>query len=264
MAHVHTRALPDAPDWVPQDGEACRMAVPSLRLDAPAGTTEWVINTTQQDRHGTIIPADALALDNYTLNPVVFLNHASWDLPIGRSVVSMEGTGDAARLVARMRDGDASTGEGDWDLGSDRASDTYRLVKSGILRAASIGFVGRWKRELIDPEGSPYDWENIRLTLAEGELLEWSPVGVPSNPGALVTARQFTAGRGGSGGPAGLVVPEPRVVVTVDGDALARALGREATDGHPSAPTPALPPDARARLVASITAGIVAGLSTDA
>lgn len=217
------RRSAETPEWAPREGEYCRAAYRSQvsrlgaegAVDNPAEAVRstWTINTAQEDRHNTVIPAANLDLANYRANPVVFFNHRSWSHPIGNSAVRLVGTGDDARLEATMADGDRDDG-GDWDLEYEEAAHTYRQVKKGLLHGASIGFRGRWERELIDPEGDPYDWKNIRYRLAEGELVEWSPVGVPSNPGALVTARMLSR--------AGIEAPSAPVAVPVGVDLAPR------------------------------------------
>lgn len=80
---------------------------------------------------------------------------------------------------------------------SDRADETRRLVKAGVVRNLSIGF------DVID--ATPLDPKKPRagLRVTRSELLEVSFVAVPANSGAVVTARAARAGKVLSGENAG-------------------------------------------------------------
>ena len=176
----------DTPLWVPRPGEKCfREFTPRIRRNRTGGAetnnrTTITINTDDEDRHGTIIEPEAARLDNYDQNPVVLINHMR-SLVAGTSAVSLRN----GQLVANMEDED-------WDLDDPDIERWFNKVKNGIIRAASIGFRSHEvEKELIDPDGDPYDYSNVRYRITDWELLEWSYVSVPSNPGALVTERSM-------------------------------------------------------------------------
>ena len=179
----------DEPTWVPRTGEACRRAFASaqVRRNRTEGAeddnrTTITINTAQEDRHGTIIEPEGARLEGYNQNPVVLINHR-YDMLAGTSTVSLRNSA----LVANMLDEQ-------WDLDDPEIERWYRKMKGGTLSAASIGFrANEVEKELIDEDGDPYDASNIRYRITDWELLEWSWVTVPSNPGAVVTQRQMAA-----------------------------------------------------------------------
>lgn len=177
----------ETPIWVPRPGETARrtFAGATIRRTRTPGADEAdrttvTINTADEDRHGTIIEPRGARLDNYKKNPVVLINHLH-SLLAGTSSVSLSG----GRLVANMQDDE-------WDLDDPEIARWFSKLKKGFLRAASIGFMSHEiERELIDPDGDPYDWKNVRYRIVDWELLEWSYVTVPSNYNALVTQREL-------------------------------------------------------------------------
>lgn len=179
--------MPDQfPEFVPQVGEYCRREVPvEVRRNRTKGAdsenrTTVTINTADQDRHGTIIMPEGGDLANYSANPVVLINHDSRLLAANSSVSLQNG-----RLVANVEDES-------WDLEDPEIAKWFRKLKKGLLKMASIGFrANKVEKELIDPEGDPWDHKNIIWRITEWELLEWSFVTVPSNPNAVVTQRML-------------------------------------------------------------------------
>jgi phage head maturation protease len=63
------------------------------------------------------------------------------------------------------------------------AEDVFRLYEQGVLRGWSVGFVPRKAVRIPGPAGSA-------LRVAEWDLLEYSAVPIPENPGALTVALQ--------------------------------------------------------------------------
>lgn len=226
-----------APLYVPQAGEYCRRTFvlgESDVVNADSRTTV-TINTVEEDRHGTVIEPAGADLSQYHRNPVVLINH-DYDLLAAHSQVSLSD----GRLVATQTDED-------WDLDDPAIARWHRKLKKGLLRAASIGLMAtRVGRELRDPNG-PDDWTNRRYRIVEWALLEWSYVTVPSNPGALVTARMM-------GGP----TPTP---VAITGAASADVAAPELRLGPTHDVSADTPHDFATRLSAEISAGLAARLS---
>lgn len=175
------------PVWVPRSDEYCRRELfgDILRRTRTSDADEdnrttVTINTAQEDRHGTIIEPKGAQLDDYKRNPVVLINH-DYSLLAGVSTVSKR----EGKVEANMRDED-------WDLDDERIAPWQRKVRKGLMKGASIGFRAlEVVKELIDEEGDPWAWDNLRYIIRKWTLLEWSYVSVPSNPGAVVTARQL-------------------------------------------------------------------------
>jgi len=179
-------AADDLPDWAPAIGERVRRDVfIETRRNKTKGSevenrTAVIINTADEDRHGTIIDPSGARLDNYRRNPAVLINH-DHDLLAAVSSITVQGD----RIVANLDDDS-------WDHDDPLVERWFRKLKKGILKAASIGaIVHDYVVELIDPEGDAEDWDNRRIRITDWELIEWSFVSVGSNASALVTQRMI-------------------------------------------------------------------------
>ncbi len=128
------------------------------------------ITTTQRDRsHDTVNPS-GWRLDNYVKNPVVLWAHDYRSFPIAKDTGL---TIDANGLTGTPQF--ATADENPW------APYCERLIRGGFLNAASVGFVPlKWM----------YNEEERGVDFEEQELLEYSIVPVPDNPGALVEAKR--------------------------------------------------------------------------
>lgn len=131
----------------------------------------FVCSTKAVDRHGTRFAPRGCRYANYMKNPIVLWNHQKDGEPddaIG-NVVDIQITDKA--VIATV----------EFDI-AQKAQKCLRLVRRGVLRAVSIGFISL--REL------PPDSENV-IDVLEWELCELSLVPVGSNPEALAI-RSFT------------------------------------------------------------------------
>ena len=134
---------------------------------------EFIGSTETQDRDGEVIKADGWDLKNYKKNPVFMWAHRYDQPPIGKatSVKAKDG-----KLTFKIEFADKDTYE--------FADTIYRLYKGGFMSATSVGFMPDTDAiEEGDGEKAP------RRTYTKQELLELSAVPVPSNPDALVQAR---------------------------------------------------------------------------
>ena len=127
------------------------------------------ITTAQRDRDRDTISAAGWKLENFRKNPVVLFAHNSRGLPIARD----DGlTLDESGLVGTPRFCDAEM--------NPMGPMVERMLRGGFLNAASVGFLPMiWQ---INEQERGYDF-------LEQELLEYSIVPIPANPGALVIAR---------------------------------------------------------------------------
>jgi hypothetical protein len=124
-----------------------------------------VISTADADRAGDVIePAGLLNRDEYLRNPVVLWAHQRSLPPIG---VCKSLNIERDRIVAETQ----------FAKGVPFAEDVFRLYEQGILRAWSIGFVPRQARP-----------RRGGMHVIAWDLLEYSAVPVPENPGALTLA----------------------------------------------------------------------------
>lgn len=127
------------------------------------------ITTAERDRDRDTIAADGWKLDNYLKNPVVLFAHGYRSLPIARD------TGieiDAKGLIGHP--------EFCPDEMNPLGPMVERMLRGGFLNAASIGMA---------PLTYQFNEEERGVDFLTQELLEYSIVPVPANPGALVEAR---------------------------------------------------------------------------
>jgi HK97 family phage major capsid protein/HK97 family phage prohead protease len=122
-----------------------------------------------KDRHGTYIGPE-WDLEAFKRNPVAFFNHDRHQPPIGIwDNLRVEG----GKLIARLRLAEEGT--------SPRIDEIIRLIRQGIVKAASIGF------KVLGTPGKRGDAPHLRSV----QLIEASIVGVGSNPNALQLARSL-------------------------------------------------------------------------
>src|SRR5262249_35292638 len=151
-----------------------------LAADPAALTLLAVITTADRDRAGDVVlPAGLRNADEYLKNPVVLWAHNRYTLPP---------IGTCRRLDVQP---DRIIAETQFARGSAFAEDLFRLYEQGVLRGWSIGFVPRKASLLPEDEAGAVGGPPRRgLRVEEWDLLEYSAVPVPENPGALTLAIQ--------------------------------------------------------------------------
>lgn len=122
------------------------------------------------DRDTERFAKGAWVLDNFKKNPVVLFAHASYNWPVGKCEEILE---DETGLLAITRFADTEEGE-----------KCLKLFADGILNAFSVGFI---PREIAYED---IDKDRRGRVFVRAELLEYSVVPVPANPGAVVTHDQ--------------------------------------------------------------------------
>jgi len=134
---------------------------------------EFVGSTEKQDRDGEVIIASGWNLKNYKKNPVFRWAHRYEQPPIGKANKVWIDNGN---LKFQIEFAPKETYE--------FADTIYKLYQGGFLKATSVGFVPD-PEAIIEGDGE----KTPRRTYNKQELLELSGVPVPSNPDALVQAR---------------------------------------------------------------------------
>lgn len=132
---------------------------------------EVVMSTAALARDGHILVPQGCRLENYRANPIVLWSHDP-NYPIGNAENIVV---DPQQISARIKFAPLGI--------SPKADEIRGLMKAGVLRAVSVGF---------DPiDGEPLDPKRPRggQRFTDWELLELSPVSVPADTGAMVTAR---------------------------------------------------------------------------
>lgn len=136
---------------------------------ADSGTlvVEGYANTTDKDRHGDIILQEAWTkggLDNYLKNPIILAFH-DHSKPIGKMVdYFLDSKG--LKIVAEI---------------SKAAGNLYDLVKEGIVKSFSVGFMVK---------DADYDATTDIFVIKDVELFEVSVVSVPANPSSVFSVRK--------------------------------------------------------------------------
>jgi len=136
-----------------------------------------ICSTDQVDRSGDVVVQGGISVSNFAKTQTVLWNHDQ-DHPIARCIEIGVKSGRLEALVEFPEPGVSA-----------KSDEVYGLIKAGIINAASIGFVPL--------EAEPLNGKNraAGLRFDESELLEFSFVSVPANPGALITQRSLKSVR---------------------------------------------------------------------
>lgn len=173
----------------------------SLVVDEKRACATFTVTTPSVDRYGDIVmPRGCLPhLKNFEKNPVGFFSHRASDMPIGNWQDP-----DTKELTLKIFD-DRIIGTIFFHLATPESEAIFRLVKLGILKATSIGFLPTIA-SIIEPDktakkGRPDTTEQGEdiiyfgdggffpsLRFIEWDLTEISVVGCPANPEALAAS----------------------------------------------------------------------------
>lgn len=130
------------------------------------GTVTAVISTGNVARDGMVIDPAGWDFENYNRNPVVLWSHNDMAMPIARTVelIALED-----QLVARAQ----------LDMDDPEAIRLLGKIERGFVNSTSV----RW-----DPKETETREIDGRKTLVftRQELLEWSFVAIPADPGAVI------------------------------------------------------------------------------
>ena len=148
--------------------------VTEVEAGADDRTIKFIISTGSADREKDIINPTGWDTDNYLKNPVVLFAHDYNSLPVARTT-SLKQEGDT--LIAEAEFADESL--------NPAAEQVYQMLRQGYLRGASVGF---------RPLTFQYNDERGGVDFEKQELLEFSVVPVPANPGALMSAGVVAGG----------------------------------------------------------------------
>lgn len=143
-------------------------------LDLEGRIVRFIGTKESEDRTGDVIEAEGWQLDNFVKNPVFLWNHDPSLGPIGRvKQIIREGT-------SLLFDVEFAPPEV-----SDLADRMFKLIKSGFLKAVSVGFI---PKEFDFIRNSQEDITGIRFT--KTELLELSAVSIPAHQDALLASSE--------------------------------------------------------------------------
>ena len=119
---------------------------------------KMTISTNQVDRYDEIVNQEGIDTANYEKNPVVLWGH-DYSIPaIGQTIKLIR---QKSKTIAHFIFAKTPF-----------AQEIKLLVEGGFIRTSSIGFMG-------------IDFDRDKNEFVKSELLEWSIVNIPANPGAL-------------------------------------------------------------------------------
>ena len=127
------------------------------------------------DRDKEVILAKGMNIKEFKKNGIILFNHDK-NMPIGKSI-DIKRVGDALVMTGKLAlEGTISEADKIW-----------QLIKQGILKSMSIGFMGTEFRMPTKEDIKDFGKEVIRV-ISKSQLLEVSVVSVPANQNALITA----------------------------------------------------------------------------
>ncbi len=137
-------------------------------VDNEKKTVTAYVSTYEWDRTDEKFAPGAWDLENFKKNPVVLWGHDGSNPPIGRAIDIKE---DEKGLLAVA----------EFDVESERGAEIFGLYERGFLNAFSVGFIPKAHTVEPIPERNTKGvvWTN-------SELLEFSAVSIPANPGAVI------------------------------------------------------------------------------
>lgn len=138
-------------------------------IDNAAKTATAYVSTRQWDRMREKFAKGAWDLTNFRNNPVVLWAHNSQTLPIAKALQVEE---DDFGLLAKM----------EFDQEQVFAMQVFSMFSRGFLNTFSVGF---WPKE-YQMEPMDDDPEKKGVVWTKAELLEFSAVPIPANPGAVI------------------------------------------------------------------------------
>jgi HK97 family phage prohead protease len=145
-------------------------------IDEESRVVRFIASTEDVDRDNEKVLSTGWKLDSYKKNPVVLWAHNYTELPIGRADVWIDK--DAKALMADITFAEMEQ--------NSKADSVFKMVKSGVLNAVSVGFSPNMKKAKFgQTEKEP------SITFEEQELLEISVVPVPANRNAIATSKSI-------------------------------------------------------------------------
>lgn len=141
-------------------------------ISKDARTIDFVISTASIDRDTDIIDPKGWVLDNYLKNPIVLWAHDSSLPPIGKSLRTVV---EGGKLISTCKFAPKEI--------SEFADMIFQMYLEGYMNAVSVGFRAL-EYTYSEEDSRPWGMNFIRQ-----ELMEYSCVPVPSNPDALVDAK---------------------------------------------------------------------------
>lgn len=161
--------------------QALDLYVPNIEMDEEEHSVRATISTEESDREDDILLAKGCNITNYEPNPIVLWEHGlSLDKPIGKSC---DPDGNCTVTIGRGKVEAVCF----FSKTLYEARQIYDLIGEKIVNATSVGWEPAEGAASARP-GTGINRYRPGLLVKAWELLEWSFVGVPANPQALVKA----------------------------------------------------------------------------
>ncbi len=145
------------------------------------------ITTEDPDRQNEVVIAKGMNDSQFTLNPIVTLNHCYGMPPVGKSLWrkrSKDGLRHGIKAKTQYPPVPAS-----WPEGEEWPPDcAFSLVQSDLLRGKSIGFMPTAVHVPTEKERNENGWQHVNLVIDEWILLEYACVFLPAQQNAVVEA----------------------------------------------------------------------------
>lgn len=167
--------------------DECRTLCGKIGLAYKEGFEDRVIQfrmtDATADRHNEVVLPEGVNLKSFKKDPVILLQHASWQFPIGKSLETTfnKDTNDITGKILFFDDELDRSGI---------SEDTFRMVKSGAMKNGSIGFSAKHDNiRMASPEElTQYGLGKYGVIFDKIELREFSIVTIPANPNATQIA----------------------------------------------------------------------------
>ncbi len=144
----------------------------------------WITEETP-DRLGDVVLASGMDDSHFQLNPIVTLNHAYEQPPVGRSLWRRKARdGDKRGVKAKTHYPPRPHG---WTLSDWPPDLAFELVKAGLLRGKSIGFLPlKLRAPTADEIAKNVELASVRYIIEEWLLVEYACCYLPMQPNAVV------------------------------------------------------------------------------
>lgn len=145
-------------------------------------TVEFIISSSDKDRHGTVLNMKGWNLDNFNANPIVGYQHNVY----GGNMCNAANPDDVLGPGRAFLEGDKLIGAVTFETKdiNPLAEKIFRKVMNGTLRATSVGFLETGEGKYGDGD-EQRGGKSETYYFAGQELLEFSIVNIPSNAKAV-------------------------------------------------------------------------------
>jgi hypothetical protein len=144
----------------------------------------WITEETP-DRLGDIVRASGMDDSHFLLNPIVTLNHAYEQPPVGRSLWRRKAR-DGALSGVKAKTHYPARPHG-WTMSDWPPDLAFELVKAGLLRGKSIGFIPlKLRAPTAEETARTPAMAQVRYIIEEWLLAEYACCYLPMQPNAVV------------------------------------------------------------------------------